>query len=158
MAVDARTFVKEPGIKLAMGLHRGHRALLAHAEAFGAAQGLEVIHLSILHSLGLGGPKNMGQLARSVVMAAADLTRRAKQLEKRGLVKRERAPHSQREVLITLTPEGEAMFQRSFTHLHSAHDAWFNARLSRAEQKELGKLLARLELAAPLKGAGGLQV
>jgi MarR family 2-MHQ and catechol resistance regulon transcriptional repressor len=147
MSKAPRELVKEPGIRLAMGIHRAHRALVAHAEAFGAEQGLEVIHLSILHSLGLGGPKNMGKLAKSVVMNAPDLTRRAKQLEDRGLVVRERSKESQREVVIALTPEGEAMFGRSFRHLHSSHSDWFGARLSKAEQQVLGKLLTQLEVA-----------
>ncbi len=87
----------------------------------------------------------MGQLARSVVLASADMTRRAKQLEALGLVARERSQASQREVLIALTPAGEALFAGSFFHLHAEHDAWFSARLTKAEQRERGKLLAKLD-------------
>jgi DNA-binding MarR family transcriptional regulator len=144
MPRDARKLGDERAIRVAIDLHRAHRDLLAHAEAFGAKEGLEVIHLSIVHSLGLRGPVTMGALARATVIGAPDMTRRAKQLEERGLVSRERSASSQREVVIALTPAGQALFARSFTHLHGAHAAYFDARLSAAEQRELGRLLAKL--------------
>jgi DNA-binding MarR family transcriptional regulator len=144
MARDARKLGEERPIRVAMEVHRCHRDLLAHAEAFGVKEGLEVIHLSIVHSLGLRGPVKMGDLARAAVIGAPDMTRRAKQLEERGLVVRERSASSQREVLIALTPAGQALFARSFTHLHAAHQAYFDARLTATEQRELGRLLAKL--------------
>jgi DNA-binding MarR family transcriptional regulator len=144
MAQGARKLGKELAIRVAMELHRCHRDLVAHAEAFGAKEGLEVVHLSIVHSLGLRGPVKMGELARASVIGAPDMTRRAKQLEARGLVVRERSTSSQREVLIALTPAGQALFARSFTQLHASHQAYFDAGLSAAEQRELGRLLAKL--------------
>jgi DNA-binding MarR family transcriptional regulator len=144
MSRHARELGADRAIQLAMGLHRGHRDLIAHAEEFGATCGLEVIHLSILHGLGLRGPQKMGQLARTVVIGAPDMTRRARQLEERGLVTRERSKASQREVLIALTPAGEELFNRSFRRLHAAHKDYFDARFTVAEQRELGRLLAKL--------------
>ncbi len=144
MSRDARELGADRAIQLAMGLHRAHRDLLAHAAEFGAEQELEVIHLSILHALGLRGPQKMGDLARTIVIGAPDMTRRGRQLEERGLVSRQRSPASQREVLIALTAEGEALFNRSFRHLHAAHKQYFDSRLTVAEQRELGKLLGKL--------------
>jgi DNA-binding MarR family transcriptional regulator len=144
MARDARKLGEERAIRVAMDVHRCHRDLIAHADAFGAREGLEVIHLSIVHSLGLRGPAKMGDLARATIIGAPDMTRRAKQLEERGLVARERSASSQREVLISLTPAGQSLFARSFTHLHAAHAAYFDARLTAAEQRDLGRLLAKL--------------
>jgi DNA-binding MarR family transcriptional regulator len=144
MARDARKLGERPAIRVAIEVHRCHRDLLAHAEAFGAKEALEVIHLTIIHSLGLRGPLKMGELARATVIGAPDMTRRAKQLEERGLVARERSSSSQREVLISLTAAGQALFARSFTHLHAAHEAYFDAGLTPAEQRELGRLLAKL--------------
>jgi DNA-binding MarR family transcriptional regulator len=143
-AREARKLGEERAIRVAIELHRCHRDLLAHAEAFGAREGLEVIHLTIVHSLGLRGPLKMGELARATVIGAPDMTRRAKQLEERGLVARQRSTSSHREVLIALTPAGQALFARSFTHLHAAHAAYFDAKLTATEQRELGRLLAKL--------------
>jgi DNA-binding MarR family transcriptional regulator len=144
MKRDARSLLADRAIQLALGVHRCRRELIAHAAAFGEREGLEVVHLSILHAIGLQGPVKMGVLARSIVMGAPDMTRRAKQLEDRGLVARTRSATSQREVLIALTPAGEKLFQRSFCHLHEAHKAYFDERLSAAEQRELAKLVAKL--------------
>jgi len=144
MGRDARKLGEERAIRVAIDVHRCHRDLLTHAEAFGGKEGLEVIHLTIVHSLGLRGPMKMGDLARVTVIGAPDMTRRAKQLEERGLVVRQRSKSSQREVLIALTPAGQALFARSFTHLHGAHQDYFDAKLTVAEQRELGRLLAKL--------------
>jgi DNA-binding MarR family transcriptional regulator len=149
VARDVRKLGEERPIRVAMDVHRCHRDLLAHAEAFGAKEGLEVIHLSIVHSLGLRGPVKMGELARATVIGAPDMTRRAKQLEERGLVARERSTSSQREVLIALTPTGQALFARSFTYLHGAHQAYFDGVLTATEQRELGRLLAKLTSGRP---------
>jgi DNA-binding MarR family transcriptional regulator len=142
--MNARALGADRSIQLAMGIHRAHRDLLVHAAEFGAQHRLEVIHLSILHALGLRGPQKMGDLARTVVIGAPDMTRRGRQLEARGLVSRQRSPESQREVLMALTAAGQALFDRSFRHLHAAHKKYFDARLTVAEQRALDKLLAKL--------------
>ena len=105
---------------------------------------LEVAHLSMLHALGLGGEMRMSDLASRVVVGAATVTRRAKQLEQRGLVRRKRSDESQREVLIRLTTKGGALFERSFAHLHAEHRSYFDDRFTKEEQKELQRLLERL--------------
>ena len=68
-------------------------------------------------------------------------------LEKRGLVSRTRSTTSQREVLIGLTPTGEAVFSRSFRHLHATHKAYFDAKITASEQRTLAKLLTKLTTA-----------
>jgi DNA-binding MarR family transcriptional regulator len=130
-------------IVLARAIHRAHDALVAHAEAFARLNRLEAAHLSMLHALGLRGEMRMGDLAASVVVGAATVTRRAKQLEERGLVRRKRSEKSQREVLISLTRKGEALFERSFTHLHAEHRRYFDERFTNQEQRDLGRLLDR---------------
>lgn len=131
-------------IVLARAIHRAHDTLVAHAESFARSNGLEVGHLSMLHALGLRGEMRMGDLAESVVVGAATVTRRAKQLEERELVRRRRSEESQREVLISLTKEGEALFERSFAHLHAAHRQYFDERFTHQEQRALERLLERV--------------
>jgi DNA-binding MarR family transcriptional regulator len=146
MPTDPRKLKDQPGIRIAVDIHRVHRALLAHAAAFAETVELEVALLSAVHSLGLWGPVTMGRLAQLIVVDAPDMTRRAKQLEAKGLVTRRRSPTSQREVPIELTPQGKALFARSFTQLHAEHAASFDAHLSRKEQQQqLSRLLARLQ-------------
>lgn len=131
-------------IALAYGIHRARNALESHLEAFARDHGLEPAHLSILHALGLNGETRMKDLASRVVVGAATITRRAKQLEERGLVRRERSKESQREVLIRLTTSGEAIFEESFSHLHNEHRTYFDDHFTRDEQQQLQRLLEML--------------
>jgi len=141
---NAMELSKDQCIALAYGIHRARQALESHLEAFGRTQGLEAAHLSILHTLGLGGEMRMTDLAARVIVGPATITRRAKQLEERALVRRKRSKQSQREVLISLTPLGEAMFEDSFFHLHHEHRAYFDERFNQQEQQQLQQLFKRL--------------
>lgn len=144
MVKNAAGLSNDRCIELARGIHRARAALVSHAEAFGRRNDLEGAHMSILHALGLGGEMRMSDLASGVVVGAATATRRAKQLEERGLVRRRRSEESQREVLISLTGPGEVMFEKSFAHLHSEHRAYFDERFTEAEQTILAELFERL--------------
>jgi DNA-binding MarR family transcriptional regulator len=144
VAKKAKQLHKDRCITLARGIHRARRALLSHAEDFANGEGLEAAHVSILHALGLVGEMRMSDLAAKVVVGAATLTRRAKQLEERKLVARERSPESQREVLIRLTKQGQALFERSFAHIHGKHRAFFDDRFSPSEQRQLAALFEKL--------------
>ena len=141
---SARELSKDQCIALAYGIHRGHNALTAHVETFARDHRLEAAHLSMLHTLGLGGEMRMKDLSSRVILGAATTTRRAKQLEERGLVQRKRSDESQREVLIRLTKNGEAMFEASFSHLHYGHREYFDDRLTREERHQLERLLEKL--------------
>jgi len=144
VARSAKELSTDRCIALAYGIHRARNALESHLEAFARGHGLEVAHLSILHVLGLGGETRMKDLASRVVVGAATITRRAKQLEERGLVCRKRSSESQREVLIRLTASGEAMFEMSFSHLHDEHRKYFDDRFTPDEQRQLLRLLEML--------------
>ena len=141
---NAKELSKDQSIALAYGIHRSHDALASNVEAFARHHRLEAAHLSMLHTLGLGGEMRMKDLASRVILGAATTTRRAKQLEERGLIQRKRSDESQREVLIRLTKKGNAMFEKSFANLHQAHRTYFDGRLSKAEQQMLERLLDKL--------------
>lgn len=144
MSSKTQDLARTRAIELALGIHRAHDRLVEHVETFAKARGLEGVHLSILHVLGLRGTVRMGELAQRVVIGAAGMTRRASQLEELGLVQRQRSPESQRVVLIRLTKKGKALFERSFTHLQAAHAGYFDERLTKTEQAQLARLLAKL--------------
>ena len=144
MVRNAVDLANDRCIDLARGIHRARAALVSHAEAFGRRNDLEGAHMSILHALGLGGEMRMSDLASGVVVGAATATRRAKQLEERGLVIRRRSDESQREVLISLTEKGRALFEESFAHLHAEHQKYFDDRFTEEEQGQLQLLFQLL--------------
>ena len=144
VAKKAKTLHKDRCIELARGIHRGRRMLVSHAQEVADKEGLNAAHVSMINALGLMGEMRMGELASSVVVGSATITRRAKQLEERNLVVRRRSSESEREVLISLTDEGEAMFERSFRYLHGRHRALFDERFTEKEQLQLQRLLAKL--------------
>lgn len=144
MANSAHELAGDRCITLGRCIHRASEALTSHAEAFGRRHDLSTAHLSVLHALGLFGETRMKDLGTRVAVGAAGITRRAQQLEERGLVRRKRSSESEREVLIGLTKAGEAMFQQSFTNLHREHRQYFDERLTAEEQRQLQKLLDKL--------------
>jgi DNA-binding MarR family transcriptional regulator len=131
-------------IHLAYGIHRARAALESHVETFAATRGLTGTHMSILHTLGLGGEMRMKDLGARVVMGGPTLSRRAQQLEDRELIRRRRSEQSQREVLIQLTSAGESMFEASFAHLYDQHRTYFDDRFDPAEQIQLLQLFNKL--------------
>jgi DNA-binding MarR family transcriptional regulator len=141
---DVRKIPRDQLNILAGGVHRAHDALVAQAAEFGRGVDLDATQLTMIHALGLQGEMRMGELAERVVVGASRITRNAKKLEERGLVARQRSTRSEREVLISLTPEGEALFQQSFGHLVVAHQQYFDERFTENEQRTLAKLLKRV--------------
>ena len=142
---DSRSLKGARCMDIARGLHRARKHLVAHARALAREAGLEDVHISMIDVLGLRGPLKMGDLAARMVIGGANNTRRAKELEHKGLVVRQRSEVSNREVIIRLTKEGEAFFQRSFRRLHDAHRDYLASGLTVAEQKQLLALLDKLE-------------
>ena len=144
MTRNAAELATDRYIALAYGIHRARSQLESHVESFARGHDLEVAHLSMLHALGLGGEMRMSDVAARVVVGAATVTRRAKQLEQRGLVRRRRSTTSDREVLISLTKKGATLFEASFTHLHAEHQRYFDDRLTAEQQQQLQRLLDQL--------------
>jgi DNA-binding MarR family transcriptional regulator len=67
-----------------------------------------------------------------------------KGLECRQLVRRERSPESDREVLAWLTPAGQELFERVYPVHYRFLQERFGSRLSDAEQEALIALLRQL--------------
>ena len=94
----------------------------------------------------LGNTKGlrMGELANAMVTSPANVTRVAQALQKRGLVERKRAEHSDREVIACLTPAGDKFFHQHFIEVASFTRALMDSALSVAELKQLAALLGKL--------------
>lgn len=117
------------------------RARLLHGLS---AQGIDLAppDIRLLELIGAGEGLNLQDVGRQMCRDKALITRKVREMEARGLVRRERNPVDQRSFQLFLTEPGkavEAMVQRI---LAETHDSLF-ASLSEAEQATLAALLRR---------------
>jgi DNA-binding MarR family transcriptional regulator len=142
----ASTNVKEwPQIRAFRALLRVHARLLEeHRRYLSERHGLLLSEFDMIAGLGNTKGLRMGELASAMITSAANVTRVAQALEKRGLVERGRADHSDREVIARLTPAGEAFFREHFLAIASFSRGLMDSGLTVAEQKHLGELLGKL--------------
>jgi DNA-binding MarR family transcriptional regulator len=113
--------------------------------AFAEAEtGLSVTEFDMLVELGNQTGLRMSDLAAKMVVSAANVTRVAQSLTAKGLVVRERAQHSDREVIARLTPKGQRLFEAHFPKATAFMTDYINARLAPAEQTKLAELLEKL--------------
>ena len=87
---------------------------------------------------------SVSQVSSSTTPSTSSVTRVSKQLEEKGLVQRKRAEASEREVLASLTPEGETFFAKHFLKVVERVASVFDEELSGREQRQLTELLGRL--------------
>jgi DNA-binding MarR family transcriptional regulator len=89
------------------------------------------------------GPLSLADLGRLTHMDAASVTRQVVQLERAGLVRRDRAEHDGRIALVSVTPEGAAARARISAVLDQ-HLADALARWPATDRRDLARLLGRL--------------
>ena len=118
--------------------------LQSMASSVAPTVGLRSTEMSALDTLGKFGPLTMGELAKRSFISPTNTTRTVKNLVGRNLVKRQRSPTSDREVLVRLTADGENVFQQSDPHMiHDVNDL-LASKLNEDERWLLASLLARL--------------
>jgi len=109
---------------------------------------LTIGQLGVLDALSHLGPLSQGELAKKHLMSNANITMVVDNLEKRGLVRRERQPDDRRIVKVHLTDEGRNLFRQVFsTHVSQVEKAM--SILTREEQNELGRLCRKVGLMRP---------
>lgn len=96
--------------------------------------------LEILYHL---GPLSQGEVSAKLSKSTGNLTLVLDNLEKQGLVRRERNQQDRRVVTIHLTPQGELLIRRIFPQVAAAVTSMFSS-LTLEEQEELGKLCKKL--------------
>src|SRR4051812_46695384 len=106
--------------------------------------GLHPSEFDVLAHLGVEAPQKMTELAERTLLTKSNCTRVMKCLERKGLARRERGADSDREVLASLTPDGEALFRRVYPLQHAHLSRLYDSRLDTQEQEELIRLLNRL--------------
>jgi len=94
-----------------------------------------------------------GSLASELELSTGAMTSRIDRLEHEGYVRRMPDPEDRRSIVVELTPEGHAAWDRT-VGIQARREAFFASALSKAEQEQLNgllrKLLLALEEAVPL--------
>jgi MarR family 2-MHQ and catechol resistance regulon transcriptional repressor len=106
--------------------------------------GLHPSEFDVLVHLGVEQPQKMSELAGRTLLTKSNCTRVLKCLERKGLARRERGSESEREVLASLTPEGQELFRRVYPVQYEHLKHLYDSRLTEEEQEQLIGLLDRL--------------
>jgi MarR family transcriptional regulator, 2-MHQ and catechol-resistance regulon repressor len=128
-------------------LMRGAGSVAARLESRLLALGLTENQFGVLEVLLHLGPRSPGELKGKLFTTGGNITMILDNLEKRGLVLRERDPLDKRRLTVRLTPAGKRLVERLFPgHLAAIVDEM--SVLTAAEQETLGRLCRRLGLRA----------
>ncbi len=104
---------------------------------------LTTSQFGVLEALYHLGPMCQRDIAKKILKSTANLTTVIDNLEKRGLVKRERDEKDRRYFNVILTKKGEKLIRKIFpSHANGIVSAMEN--LTKSEQKQLGMLCKKL--------------
>jgi DNA-binding MarR family transcriptional regulator len=125
------------------------RYLERRREAVLSTYGLQLWEFKTLHMLRRGGTPygaTPGELAKLLRMSPAALTNRVDALERRGYVERTHDRDDRRKVVATLTPKGNAVWERAIGDILRVEEELIH-QLSSTDRIRLDVLLRRLVLA-----------
>lgn len=105
--------------------------------------GLTLTQFAVLEALYHLGPMSLSDIAEKVLTTGGNLTMVAGNLERDGLVARQRSPQDGRVQILVLTPKGKALMRRVFPS-HAAAITEFMSGLSAEELEDLGELCRKL--------------
>ena len=91
------------------------------------------------------GPLSQAELAKKILKSTGNITMVIDNLEKRGLVRRERKEGDRRYYAVQLTPEGKKLISSIFPR-HAGKIVETMNILTKAEQETLGQLCKKLGL------------
>ena len=104
---------------------------------------LTISQFGVLEALLHLGPLSQAELAKKILKSTGNITMVIDNLEKRGLVTRERDPEDRRYYAVTLTPAGKKLIASLFPRHAAGIVKGMNA-LSKNEQETLGNLCRKL--------------
>jgi len=124
-------------------LTRSVETLMTRLSRCGSLEDLTVSQFGALESLYHLGPMCQTTLGSKLLRSGGNITMVVDNLEKRGLVHRQRDPEDRRMTVITLTKAGEDLISRVFpNHLEEiVHEM---SALTPEEQEQLGSLCRKL--------------
>ena len=125
---------------LLMGLHNRYTADAYQLSPSGR-QILAVVE-------GAGEPLEPSVIAERLLITTGSVTSLLDNLEKRGLIRRLPHPRDRRKLLIDITPTAQAIVDELLPSLHARERDVMAAALSTNEQRELLRLIAKVQHAA----------
>ncbi len=135
-----------PADALALALATELRVTLGRAirrlKAERGDAGLSDPQFNVLAILLREGPTTPGRLAEHERIAAPAMTRTVGCLAERGLVRKDEHPTDGRQVVVSLTPQGEA----EVTETRRRRDAWLSAHLAGLDDDERATLVRASEI------------
>ena len=131
-------------MRLLRALVEAHNDVIEHDDSQMRGYGLTSSEFDCLVTLGVAQPLRMCDLAARSLLTKSHTTQVVKGMEARGLVRRERSAESDREVLASLTPAGQELFERVYPTHYEFLTKFFGERLAEGEQDELATLLRKL--------------
>ncbi len=126
-------------------LVRATETLNARLQTYLSEQGLTLGQLGVLEALLHLGPMCQRALGKKLLRSDANVTTVLDNLERVGLIRRERSAQDRRLVNVELTEDGRALIGRIFP-AHASLIAQSLSALNPAEQKELARLCKKLGL------------
>lgn len=124
-------------------LTRATDTINARLSTAGSMQDLTISQFGVLEALYHLGPQAQNILGEKILKSNSNMTTVIDNLEKRELVKRERAKDDRRKIIVHLTESGENLIKKIFpNHVHAIQKQF--SVLSQEEQQILGNLLRKL--------------
>jgi MarR family 2-MHQ and catechol resistance regulon transcriptional repressor len=105
--------------------------------------GLTLTQFAVLEALYHLGPMSLSDIAEKVLTTGGNLTMVTGNLDRDGLVKRQKSPHDSRVQIVQLTAKGKTLMRRIFP-IHAAAITRFMAALNPSQQEQLGSLCREL--------------
>jgi MarR family 2-MHQ and catechol resistance regulon transcriptional repressor len=133
------TLALDTWIKLSRAADSFGARLMQH----GTLDDLTISQFGVLESLHHLGPMRQSAIGLKLLRSGSDITMVVDNLERRGLVRRDRDPADRRAVLVSLTDAGRALIERIFPH-HVAAIVEEMSVLNPDEQETLGSLCRKL--------------
>jgi MarR family 2-MHQ and catechol resistance regulon transcriptional repressor len=136
-----------------INLVRAAEAVMKRAHAHMSADFVPS-EFGVLEVLRYCGTLSQGELAKKLLKTCGTVTANVDNLERRGLVRRERSTDDRRVVRVNLTNRGRALIERLFP-LHARAVAGQFAVLSRAERETLRQLCRKVGVGTAAQESSG---
>jgi DNA-binding MarR family transcriptional regulator len=135
------SILDRPGALLVIAARRGQERATARLTPLG----LNVRMCGVLNLLKEEGPRSQQEIGEMLGIDRTTMVEIVDELEKQGIVRRERSPHDRRSYAVTLTTSGRAKQKRAAQAFDAAADDFFFP-LSEPEREKLAGMLKRLIL------------
>ncbi|MCK6573319.1 MarR family winged helix-turn-helix transcriptional regulator [Myxococcota bacterium] len=143
-----------PQIQLLRRVMRANALLRDLHEPHFAAIDLPMVEFDLLSALGNTDGMRMKALSQAMTTTPSNVTRVCLVMEEKGLVQRQRAPGSDREVIARLTPAGQALFDELFPKTVNYSAGIIDTALTADEARVAAEILEKLIQAARRPGTG----